>query len=338
MSVPVTEIPLLRISPGIRTCFHLTAFKLRDTRNDMRRWMPVFVPRFLLLVTSFAAPQQLSSGKVTVSQTEREALLVLYQATDGNHWKNSDGWLGAPGTECEWFGVSCFEPLAGTATVTALNLGENNLKGTIPDQLGQLPNLESLSLFGNQLRGTVPELLIHRWISGSLWLAAEDSILTDVSEIDFESSPSMLLCGRIRITVNVDGSVAYLSKRCRNSNPNDRTTFCEVKRGQVWPRYFAKLAWTLNANGFYGFHREYDRNITEGTFESTRVVKSGKKYEVVNYADAGPFELWVIQRAIESTVTDAEWVSVKQQPDCPRWDKGEIKESATKKQHPATVP
>ena len=296
----------------------------------MRRWIPVLPPTLLLLVT-VALAQQSSSGKGTISPTEREALMTLYKGTDGDHWKNNDGWLGPPGTECEWYGISCFEPRAGTPTVTALDLGENDLKGTIPDKLSQLTNLESLSLFGNQLVGKVPESLIHRWISGSLWLAAEDSILTDVSEIDFESSPSMLLCGRMRITVNVDGSVVYFSKRCRNSSPNDRTTFCEVKRGQVWPRYFAKLAWTLNANNFYGFDREYDSNITEGTFESTRVVKAGKKYEVVNYADAGPLELWLVQRAIESTVADAEWTSTKRQAECPRWSDSGMNDSTAKK-------
>jgi hypothetical protein len=294
---------------------------------------------FLLAYAScllFAACLGQSDNSVSQNQhaippKEREALLALYTATDGDHWKDNDGWLGPPGTECDWHGVGCGTHDSPIRTVTALQLGQNSLNGAIPEQLGDLTNLEQLELFDNRLTGTVPEPLIRRWLSGALWVGAEGALFTDVSEIDFELDPSALLCGSQRIILRPNGGIVHFSKLCRKASPKDRTTFCEVKRGEIWPQYFAKLAWLLNSNGFYELRPNYDRNMTEGAFESTRVVMSGKVYEVVNYADAGPFALWVIQRAIESTVADAEWASTKRQADCPRWEKGEIEESFTKK-------
>jgi len=76
---------------------------------------------------------------------------------------------------------------------------------------------------------------------------------------------------------------------------------------------------------------DYSRGFLDATpFARTRVTRNAQIYEVVEWG-GGPFELWKIQRAIESTVADAEWASSTRQADCPRWDKGEIKESTAKK-------
>ena len=42
-----------------------------------------------------------------VPQIERDALVALYNSTDGANWTDNTGWLGAAGTECSWFGVAC---------------------------------------------------------------------------------------------------------------------------------------------------------------------------------------------------------------------------------------
>ena len=75
-----------------------------------------------------------------------------------------------------------------------------------------------------------------------------------------------------------------------------------MKKGRFssYSHPFAKLARLLERNGFYDLQPRYDRAITHGGFETTRVTRDGKRYEVSNYADAGPFELWVIQRSVES--------------------------------------
>ena len=257
-----------------------------------------------------------------VSAQERQALIAVYEATDGNHWKNHDGWLGPVGSECNWFGVWCDNYSDKFTTVKGLDLPDNNLNGLIPKAVGQLTHLHDLFVFGNHLAGKFPDVTIERWLSGSLWINAEAPLLTDVSEIDYEQNASMLLCGRSRIVLRSDGSAMQLTERCRNATPTDRKTFCEVKTSDSESGDFAMLAWLLEKNGFFMMKPEYnDRNITEGTFESARVMRGSKKYEVVTYAGAGPLELWTIHRGIEGVASLGEWKPGKSLTECPRWDK-----------------
>jgi Leucine-rich repeat (LRR) protein len=94
-----------------------------------------------------------------IPQTERDALIAIYNATNGAGWKDRTGWRNAddtdfndPGTECSWKGVHCD---SGRTTVTLVYLGANQLSGTIPVEIGNLTGLVNLSL-GNQLGGTIP--------------------------------------------------------------------------------------------------------------------------------------------------------------------------------------
>ena len=254
---------------------------------------------------------------VAVSAEERQILVALYESTDGIRWKDHSGWLGPVGSECNWHGVRCQDGLYDVTTVNGLELSGNNLVGAVPAAVVRLKNLTLLSIFGNHLSGTLPSSLIQRWLARELDLIAEDSLLTTVSEIDFESAASAILCATHRITIRSDGSAVFFTERCRNDKPRDRTTFCEVKKGRLYPYTFAKLAWLLDRNKFYDFQSHYDRSITHGAFETTRVTCDGKRYEVSNFAGAGPFELWVIQRAVESVVLSADWESVTTIARCP---------------------
>jgi hypothetical protein len=165
----------------------------------------------------------------------------------------------------------------------------------------------------------LPAPWLRRWRTGELLISAEPQLLIDVSEIDFESSASSLLCEQHRVVLRSDRSASLFTKRCRKSTPDDRTTFCEVKRGRTWPGEFEKLAWLLEKNGFFTLRRQYDRNVTDGMFESTLAIRAGKRYEVVDYAGAGSFDLWVIHRAIEGVASSTEWETPTTQPECPRW-------------------
>lgn len=258
-----------------------------------------------------------SLNQHAIPQSERQALVALYGATDGHHWKDHEGWLGPPGTECDWHGVSCTTIGDVGTVVTGIQLTENNVKGRIPAEMAELSHLEDLDIVGNRLTGIVPEPLVRRWLSGSLWIAAEDPRLTDVSEIDFESAASSALCARFRIVIRSNRRVTHFAEICRHSTPRDRAIFCEVKHGEVWPGEFAKLAWLLKDNGFNELQPRYDSGITDATFESTRAVTDHEKKEVVNYADAGLFNLWMMQRAIMGMTEDTEWQSTKRRPRAP---------------------
>jgi hypothetical protein len=277
-----------------------------------------------------------------VPPEERRALEALYKSTGGDRWTHRVGWMGPPGTECNWHGVDCV-PGVDVERVFRLSLEGNNLVGEIPGSIGQLSKLESLdlsrnhltgkvpsalgrlealewlSLYENRLSGLLPDPLIQRWLAGPLQIIAEAHLLTDISEIDSESRSLALLCATDRIIFRADSSVVSYSEKCRNASPDDRTTFCEVKEGRASWDGFARLGWLLEKNGFFGLSTKYSRNITHSTFENTRVTKGRKIHAVSNYAGAGPFQLWVIQRAIEGVTASVDWETTRTQPNCPRW-------------------
>ena len=87
------------------------------------------------------------------SQTgwDRDALVALFLGTGGRSWRESDLWLSTRPIG-EWHGVIVDE----NVRVTRLELGENDLNGRIPPQLGGLSNLQVLELWGNELKGGIP--------------------------------------------------------------------------------------------------------------------------------------------------------------------------------------
>lgn len=96
---------------------------------------------------------------LSLPDEERQALISLYEATNGDDWQNNDGWkvngeFNVAGTEGRWHGVTVEDQ-----SVTELNLRFNDLKGEIPSELGALQNLEILSLNSNDLSGDVPKSL-----------------------------------------------------------------------------------------------------------------------------------------------------------------------------------
>ena len=291
----------------------------------------------VLMSSGFVSAQSAEKTRDrTVPSREREILLKLYQATDGDHWKRRDGWGGPVGTECDWYGVRCSsksvteEQMAKpdwykwSLSVFGLSLSENNLKGKIAEEVAHLADMEFLDVYKNHLTERLPNPLIQRWLSGHLSITAETSLLTDVSEIDFESSSSSVLCASHRIILRADESAVMFTERCRNASPNDRRTYCEVKKGRTIYE-FAKLGWLLEQNDFNRLEPEYDRNVTDIGFERMRVSRNGKTSEVVNYGDAGPFRLWAIQRAVEGAAFDIDWDKTFIQPKCPRWTDGAVK-------------
>ena len=86
--------------------------------------------------------------------TDRDALVALFAATDGDNWVNNENWLSNAPLD-RWHGVST----DGDERVTDLELFENELRGTIPPELGRLANLTRLILFDNELRGEIPPAL-----------------------------------------------------------------------------------------------------------------------------------------------------------------------------------
>ena len=102
-----------------------------------------------------------SERQVFIPDSERWALINFYNSTDGASWTHRDNWrntgdtdFNAVGTECTWWGITC-NP-AGDSVVE-IDLPYNNLSGTIPTSIGDLPNLTMVDLFANSgLTGSIP--------------------------------------------------------------------------------------------------------------------------------------------------------------------------------------
>ena len=123
--------------------------------------------------TATTAPP-LTIGR-TSAETDREALVALYNATDGPGWDDDENWLTDAPLD-DWRGVEIDDngrvtelalyenelsgeippELGSLANLVKLELSKNELSGEIPPELGSLANLERLYLWGNQLSGEIP--------------------------------------------------------------------------------------------------------------------------------------------------------------------------------------
>ena len=101
--------------------------------------------------TAYAPTPPAASG---LAEPDREALVALYNATDGENWQAGENWL-SDAPLGEWWGVTTNDD----GRVTVLDLNGNNLVGNVPPDLGSLTALARLDLGGNRLDGCLPASL-----------------------------------------------------------------------------------------------------------------------------------------------------------------------------------
>ncbi|CAN0421835.1 unnamed protein product, partial [Pylaiella littoralis] len=90
----------------------------------------------------------------TMASTDRDALVALYNATDGANWHQSTNWNIGDDLSL-WHGIKVNDD----GRVVELDLISNNLQGAIPKELGALGKLETLLLGRNNLTGQIPKEL-----------------------------------------------------------------------------------------------------------------------------------------------------------------------------------
>ena len=91
------------------------------------------------------------SGAFASEETDRDALVAFYRATDGDNWYRNENWLTNAPIDT-WYGVITDR----MGRVIELSLSENDLSGSIPPVLGKLTELEWLDLADNRLLGPIP--------------------------------------------------------------------------------------------------------------------------------------------------------------------------------------
>lgn len=253
-----------------------------------------------------------------VPASERAALVAFFKSTGGPEWTHNVGWLGPPGTECNWHGVDCAskynEP---TTNVTSLHLYDNNLRGNVPEVFGNLLHLESLNLDADDaLTGKLPPPLLRRWLSGDLnVLLGPGSLFTDITAIEIDSS-DFSWCGGGRVILRSDGSASSVGERCLQLFPPSWRR-CELKEGWFYYQDFSRLAHTVEQSSYFSMKPEYRRYMSHAVLEIVRVTRDGMTHEVSDYGSAGPQELWTIRQAIKGVSDSVRWADSKTQPVCP---------------------
>ena len=110
--------------------------------------------------TTAATRELMPATDQTSVETDREALIAFYNATDGPNWTSNDNWLSDEPLG-EWYGVATYPADSGeyrhiVGRVADLDLPNNGLSGAVPSELGQLSYLSLLILNGNELSGAIP--------------------------------------------------------------------------------------------------------------------------------------------------------------------------------------
>eukprot|EP00736_Rhodelphis_marinus_P011502 Rmarinus@m.13526 len=112
---------------------------------------------YCFIVVTFLFFTCISQSSGDIAPAQLAALQSFYEETSGTAWFNNDGWLmGDPcQTNTTWFGVSC-DPSG--VYVTELELGANNLiSSAFPTSIESLVSLKTLNLSENSIHGTLPE-------------------------------------------------------------------------------------------------------------------------------------------------------------------------------------
>ena len=147
------------------------------------------------------------SAAVTVSApSNREALVAFYNALGGSGWTSNTGWL-SESPLGDWHGVTTDSD----GSVTALDLTNNGLAGTLPSELGYLANLVTLWLADNQLSGSIPTELGNLSNLASLSLGSNQLAGPIPTEIGNLANLTTLWLGNNRLTGSIPTQLGNLA-------------------------------------------------------------------------------------------------------------------------------
>ncbi|ETR67664.1 MAG: hypothetical protein OMM_05023 [Candidatus Magnetoglobus multicellularis str. Araruama] len=110
-----------------------------------------------------------------IPESERNALIDIYNSTRGDYWKNNGNWLQEPGTECSWYGITCDNT---KTTIISIDLRYNYLQGNVLNSFSRLENLLEIDLSSNHLNN-LPESIGK--LKKLLYLDLSNGNLTNLS-------------------------------------------------------------------------------------------------------------------------------------------------------------
>jgi hypothetical protein len=240
---------------------------------------------------------------------EHEALVEWYHATGGEQWKRSGGWLGPPGSECHWYGVTCGVYFngehQGQVGVVALNLQNNGLVGKVSSVTAPLPGLEKLLLDGNNIQGPLAPALVARWDQGLLEITPA-SLLHDVKRIVFRDGNPSLACGDSTTILESDGMAHRVTLDCGGTVVQHVPT-CRSSDGRILE--FDSLARLSEDSGL--FQRDHETR-TPGWFDAERVTitivtEAGSRTTVWDLPAKKSLREWEFLSAVRGVLSRVNW-------------------------------
>lgn len=119
------------------------------------------------------------------SLSERTILEDFYRATEGDSWKNSEGWLDSDKGFCTWFGVTC---ASGIESVASIHLPDNGLRGSIPAEMYELA-LKELNFAHNKVQMSFRSIAK----AGTLeYLQLDDTSINSLAGLEMASTLKLL--------------------------------------------------------------------------------------------------------------------------------------------------
>lgn len=159
---------------------------------------------------------------------EREALIALYNSTSGSQWHNNSGWQESTADVCSWYGVGCD---VSQGSVTELQLDANNLKGSLPESLVNLSQLNRISINYNGVYSDNPS--VNDFVQSKSELNYQNSQTLDAVGINFDvigGNSLQLSWDTVSYLDNDGGYRVYLAQQIDSESGSVTTEF--VKQGE----------------------------------------------------------------------------------------------------------
>eukprot|EP00540_Astrosyne_radiata_P001373 CAMPEP_0116833540 /NCGR_PEP_ID=MMETSP0418-20121206/6492_1 /TAXON_ID=1158023 /ORGANISM="Astrosyne radiata, Strain 13vi08-1A" /LENGTH=311 /DNA_ID=CAMNT_0004462999 /DNA_START=224 /DNA_END=1159 /DNA_ORIENTATION=+ len=130
--------------------------QLREVLLDVSGSEPMDIPNTpqMRALDWLANRDEMKLDPFSPNLVQRYVLAVLFYSTSELGWHRDLNWL-TSAHECDWKGDGGVRACSPDRQVTDISLW-NNLKGTIPHEIGHLTKLQVLYLARNHLRGTIP--------------------------------------------------------------------------------------------------------------------------------------------------------------------------------------